>query len=134
VARSNNVLNAGFCPPADRNNIDMFANTLTFQAHSKEDVILPSKKSNKGKKGKTLVYDPPMSEFYMLKTDLAKGESEDITASDGPGVMIVTSGQGVLRADGQEFKLSEGYIFFIAPSVEVQLESQDGLQTHMAVV
>ncbi|KAI1810651.1 mannose-6-phosphate isomerase [Poronia punctata] len=134
MARSNNVLNVGFCPPADRNNVDMFANTLTFKAHSKEDVILPGKKSDKGKKGKTLIYNPPMSEFDMLKTDLGKGESEELTQSEGPGVPIVTSGQGILRADGEEFKLSEGYIFFIAPGVSVQLETQDGLQTHMAVV
>jgi mannose-6-phosphate isomerase len=134
VARSNNVLNAGFCPPADRNNIDMFANTLTFKAHSKEDVILPSKTSDKGKNDKTVVYQPPMSEFDMLKTDLAKGEAEEITESEGPGVMIVTSGQGVLRADGQEFPLSEGYIFFVAPGVAVHLESQDGLQACMAVI
>jgi mannose-6-phosphate isomerase len=134
VARSNNVINVGFCPPADRNNVDMFANTLTFKAHSKDDVVLPPKKSDKGKKGKTLVYAPPMSEFDMLKTDLAKGETEEIAASDGPGVFIVTSGQGVLRADGEEFKLSEGYIFFIAPGVSMQLETQHGLQMHMAVV
>jgi len=134
VARSNNVLNVGFCPPADRNNVDTFANTLTFKTHSKEDVILPPKKSDKGKKGKTLVYSPPMSEFDMLKTDLAKGEAEEIAASEGPGVLIVTSGQGVLRADGEEFKLSEGYIFFIAPGISAKLETQDGLQTHMAVI
>lgn len=112
----------------------MFADTLTFKAHSKKDVLLPSEKSDKGKKGKTLLYNPPMSEFYMLKTDLGKGETETITASEGPGVMIVTAGQGVLRADGQEFKLSEGYIFFIAPGIDVELESRDGLQTHLAAV
>ncbi|KAI0397904.1 mannose-6-phosphate isomerase [Xylariaceae sp. FL0594] len=134
MARSNNVLNVGFCPPADRNNVDMFANTLTFKAHSKEDVLLPPKTSERGKNGKTLIYSPPMREFDMLSTSLGKGESEEITASDGPGVLIVTSGQGTLRADGEEFELSEGYIFFIAPGVSVKLEAQDGLQTHMAVV
>ncbi|RWA06092.1 hypothetical protein EKO27_g9009 [Xylaria grammica] len=134
MARSNNVLNVGFCPPADRNNVDTFANTLTFKAHSKQDVILPSNKCDKSRNGKTVVYKPPMSEFDMLKTDLAAGESDEITASEGPGVMIVTSGNGVLRADGHEFRLSEGYIFFIAPGVDVGLESQNGLQAHMAVI
>ncbi|KAI0418261.1 RmlC-like cupin domain-containing protein [Xylaria grammica] len=134
MARSNNVLNVGFCPPADCNNVDTFANTLTFKAHSKQDVILPSNKCDKSRNGKTVVYKPPMSEFDMLKTDLAAGESDEITASEGPGVMIVTSGNGVLRADGHEFQLSEGYIFFIAPGVDVRLESQNGLQAHMAVI
>ncbi|KAI1274983.1 RmlC-like cupin domain-containing protein [Xylaria sp. FL0933] len=134
MARSNNVLNVGFCPPADRNNVDTFANTLTFKAHSKDDVILPSTKCDKSKNGKTVVYKPPMSEFDMLRTDLAKGDNEEITASEGPGVMIVTSGKGVLHADGQDFKLSEGFIFFIAPGVEIRLESQDGLQAYTAVI
>ncbi|TGJ83740.1 hypothetical protein E0Z10_g5048 [Xylaria hypoxylon] len=134
MARSNNVLNVGFCPPADRNNVDTFANTLTFKAHSKEDVTLPSNKCDKSKNGKTVIYNPPMSEFDMLKTDLVAGENDEITASEGPGVMIVTSGKGLLRADGQVFQLSEGYIFFIAPGVDIRLESQDGLQAHMAVI
>ncbi|KAI0969029.1 RmlC-like cupin domain-containing protein [Xylaria arbuscula] len=134
MARSNNVLNVGFCPPADRNNVDTFANTLTFKAHSKDDVILASTKFNKSKNGKTVVYKPPMSEFDMLRTDLGQGENEEITASDGPGVLIVTSGKGVLHADGQEFELSEGFIFFIAPGVDVRLESQSGLQAYTAVI
>ncbi|KAK5625458.1 hypothetical protein RRF57_001174 [Xylaria bambusicola] len=134
MARSNNVLNVGFCPPADRNNVDTFANTLTFKAHSKDDVILPTTKCDKSENGKTVVYKPPMSEFDMLRTDLAKGESDKISASEGPGVMIITSGKGVLRADGEEFQLSEGYIFYIAPSVDIQLESQDDLRAFTAVV
>ncbi|KAI1296989.1 RmlC-like cupin domain-containing protein [Xylaria venustula] len=134
MARSNNVLNVGFCPPADRNNVDTFANTLTFKAHSKDDVILPSTKFDKSKNGKTVAYKPPMSEFDMLRTDLGQGDNEEITASDGPGVLIVTSGKGVLHADGQDFELSEGFIFFIAPGVDVRLESQSGLQAYTAVI
>ncbi|KAI1767180.1 mannose-6-phosphate isomerase [Hypoxylon sp. FL1150] len=134
MARSNNVLNVGFCPPGDRNNADMFADTLTFKAHSRDDVYLPSQKSDKGKNGKTVVYKPPMSEFDMLKTDLGAGQSEEIKASDGPGVMIVTSGSGSMHADGKDFQLKEGFIFFVAPGVPVKWESQDGVQIHMAVV
>ncbi|KAI1098136.1 mannose-6-phosphate isomerase [Jackrogersella minutella] len=134
MARSNNVLNVGFCPPGDRNNVDMFTNTLTFKAHSKDDVYLPSQTSEKSKNGKTVVYKPPMSEFDMLKTDLRAGEVEEITASEGPGVMIVTSGHGVMYADGKDYQLKEGFIFFVAPRVPVKWESQHGMQIHMAVV
>ncbi|CAJ2508504.1 Uu.00g135300.m01.CDS01 [Anthostomella pinea] len=134
MARSNNVLNVGFCPPADRNNVDMFANTLTFKAHSKEDVILPSQKSEKSKNGKTVVYKPPMNEFDMFKADLSAGDTEELKACEGPGVMIVTSGEGLMKAEGQEFQLKTGYIFFVAPGVSVQWESQKGMQIHMAVI
>ncbi|KAI0893085.1 mannose-6-phosphate isomerase [Annulohypoxylon nitens] len=134
MARSNNVLNTGFCPPGDRNNADTFADTLTFKAHSKDDVYLPSQKSNKSRKGKTVVYKPPMSEFDMLKTDLGAEEGEELTPSEGPGVMIVTSGSGVMYAEGKYHQLKEGFIYFIAPGVPVEWESQQGMQIHMAVV
>ncbi|KAI1495780.1 RmlC-like cupin domain-containing protein [Biscogniauxia marginata] len=134
MARSNNVLNVGFCPPADRNNVDIFADTLTFKAHSKSDVTLPSTKSAKSKEGKTVVYRPPISEFDMLKVDLGPGDSEEITASEGPGVLIVTSGEGVMQADRCEFPLKAGYIFFVAPGISVKWESQTGMQIHMAVI
>ncbi|RYO96735.1 hypothetical protein DL765_011505 [Monosporascus sp. GIB2] len=134
MARSNNVLNAGFCPPAERNDADVFTDTLTFKAHNRDDVYLPSQKCEKSRNGKTVVYKPPMSEFDMLKTDLGAGETEELAPSDGPGVMIVTSGKGVMHAEGLEFQLKEGFIFYVAPGVPVKFDSQHGMQIHMAVV
>ncbi|KAK3348375.1 mannose-6-phosphate isomerase [Neurospora tetraspora] len=134
MARSNNVLNAGFCPPADRNSYDLFSETLTFQAHTAADMLLPSKKSEKSKEGRTVVYKPPMSEFDMLKADLGAGESDEIAPSDGPGVLIVTSGEGTMLADGKTFDLKEGSIFFVAPETAVVWKTEKGMQIHMAVV
>ncbi|KAA8633998.1 hypothetical protein SMACR_09165 [Sordaria macrospora] len=134
MARSNNVLNAGFCPPADRNSYDLFAETLTFQGHTAADMLLPSKKSEKSKAGHTVVYKPPMSEFDMLKADLGAGESDEIAPSDGPGVLIVTSGEGTMLTEGKTFDLKEGSIFFVAPETAVVWKSDKGMQIHMAVV
>ncbi|KAH8903373.1 mannose-6-phosphate isomerase [Coniochaeta sp. PMI_546] len=134
MARSNNVLNSGFCPPADRNNVDMFCDTLTFKAHSRDDVVLPSKPSDKSKNGKTVVYAPPTSEFNVLKTSLSPGDSEEISPSEGPATLIVTQGHGKMEAELQTFDLSEGYIFFVAPGVPVKFETETGMQIHMAYV
>lgn len=134
MARSNNVLNVGFCPAADKNNIDMFANTLTFKSHSREDVVLPRQKSERSKTGRTQVYKPPMSEFDMLMADLKAGESDEVKAGDGPGVMIVTKGSGKMSADGKEFELKEGFIFYVAPGVDVKWETESGLQIFEAVI
>ncbi|KAL2751804.1 hypothetical protein ACRALDRAFT_1045432 [Sodiomyces alcalophilus JCM 7366] len=135
MARSNNVLNAGFCPRADRNSIDLFAETLTFTPHSKNDVALPREQSTKGKSGKTWVYKPPISEFDMLVTELAGGESETIKAGGGPGVSIVTDGEGTLQGDGKTFDVKTGHIFFIAPDVEVKwTSSKASMQIYTAVV
>lgn len=135
MARSNNVLNAGFCPRADRNSIDLFTDALTFQPHSKKDVALPREKSLKGKEGKTWVYKPPIREFDLLVTELAGGESETIQAGDGSGVAIVTEGRGTLQGDGKTFDVKFGHIFFIAPGVEVKWAcSQAPMQIYAAVV
>jgi mannose-6-phosphate isomerase len=134
MARSNNVLNSGFCPPADRNDIDLFTETLTFQAHSVGDVILRDEKTGKSKTGRTRVYAPPMSEFNMLRAGLKAGEADEISESDGPGVMIVTRGAGRMEADGKAFELEEGAIYFVAPGVTVKWETDTGMDVYMAVV
>jgi len=135
MARSNNVLNSGFCPRADRDNIDLFTDTLTFsKAHSREDMILESKPIQNSKA--TVVYAPPMSEFDMFKTDLSSGEEDTLKANEGPAVAIVTKGSGVLKGDGKELEAKEGFIFFVAPGVETTWKAtgQDSLQIHTAAV
>ncbi|KAK5662502.1 hypothetical protein OQA88_8414 [Cercophora sp. LCS_1] len=134
MACSNNALNSGFCPPADRKNIDMFCGTLTFKGHSQADVILRSRKSEKSATGKTVVYKPPMSEFDLLKTALKVGENDKTSASDGPGVFIVTHGKGKMQADSKMFELDEGFIYFIALGVEIKWETDTAMEIHMAVV
>lgn len=134
MARSNNVLNVGFCPPADRNNVDMFTNTLTFKSHSREDVYLPSQKSERSATGKTSVYKPPMQEFDMLVSGLRAGESDVIKASDGPGVLIVTQGTGKMMTEEKEFELKEGYIYYVAPGVDLKWETESGMQVFMAAI
>jgi mannose-6-phosphate isomerase len=76
MARSNDVLNTGFCPRADRDDIELFSSSLTFNPHSVEKMLLRSTPSPKGRNGKTVVYAPPLSEFNMLVTVLQQGERE----------------------------------------------------------
>jgi mannose-6-phosphate isomerase len=134
MARSNNVLNAGFCPRVDRDNIDLFTDALTFRAHSPRDMMLPSRRSEKGRNGNTVVYRPPISEFDLLKCELASGQHEVLSASEGPGVFIVTRGRGRMEAEGKGWDLDEGTIFFVAPGVPIRWETEKGLEVHMAVV
>ncbi|MCJ1248844.1 hypothetical protein MMC30_006065 [Trapelia coarctata] len=134
MARSNNGLNTGFCPRADRDSVELFSNTMTFKPHNPQEALLPSKPSDRGKQGKTGVFAPPMSEFNMYVTNLDEGETEVLQAFDGPGVVIVTTGSGVMTAEGKEYKLDEGYVFYIAPGVEVRYQSHSKLAVYEAVV
>ncbi len=76
MARSNDVLNTGFCPRADQDNVEVFSSALTFKPQGVESMLLKSKRSEKGREGRTVVYAPPMSEFSMLLTVLQKDETE----------------------------------------------------------
>lgn len=134
MARSNNVLNTGFCPRADRDSVDMFCSVLTFTPHEAKEAILPSEKFDRSKNGKTKLYAPPLSEFSMLATTLGDGDSETIGKLGGPSIMIVTEGEGTLKADGKEHKLSEGYIFFVAPGVELEFEATKQIKAFTAFV
>ncbi|KAF2658436.1 mannose-6-phosphate isomerase [Lophiostoma macrostomum CBS 122681] len=134
MARSNNVLNTGFCPRADRNSVDMFVSCLTFTPHDANEAILEPEKFKKSKNGKAQLFAPPLSEFSMWALDLSHGESETISVVAGPSVMVVTKGEGTLKAEGKEFKLSEGYIFFIGQGVETEFSATKGLQAYTAFV
>lgn len=134
MARSNNVLNTGFCPPADRDGVELFARALTFAPHSRKDVALPRETSERGRNGRTGVYRPPISEFDMLRVELGRGEDEVLEPAEGPGVAIVTSGEGEMQADGKRFDAKEGFIFYVSPGVEVRWAASQGLEVYMAVV
>ncbi|KAI4239553.1 MAG: hypothetical protein L6R40_005498 [Gallowayella cf. fulva] len=132
MARSNNVLNTGFCPRADRDSIELFTSALTFSPHNAEEVRLETSKTEKSLNGKTSEYAPPMSEFNMLRTSLKEGEKESIKAIGGPSVLFATSGSGKMMADGQTHEIKEGYIFFVGQGVEVSYEALTGLDVYQA--
>ena len=132
MARSDNVLNTGFCPRADRDSPSLFTSALTFSPSSGEDAILKPSSSDKSGNGKTKVLAPPMSEFNMLVTNLGKGEKETIKAIKGPSVMLVTAGKGKLKAGGETKEAKEGYVFFIGQGTELAIESDEGLELHTA--
>lgn len=132
MARSNNVLNTGFCPRAERDSVDTFVETLTFRLHDPSEAMLDSQEFAGSKNGKTKVYAPPMSEFNMLATELEEGESDVVDAVTGPSILIVTKGKGKMRAGEDEYELSEGYIFFVGCDTKTEFEATEGLQIFRA--
>jgi len=130
MARSNNVLNTGFCPAAERQSIDLFCSCLTFKPHSPEDCKLASKPYPGSKQGKTVVFNPPMNEFNILATTLKGGDKETLAPIDGPAMCIATNGSATLKVKGQTHEAFEGSVWFIAPGTEVELESKEGLVMH----
>ena len=132
MARSNNVLNTGFCPRADRDSIELFTAALTFSPHNVSEVLLPSTKSTRGLMGKTLEYAPPMSEFNMLRTDLGQGEKEVIGKVNGPSILFATGGAGTMHVEGQSYDIQEGYVYFVGQGVEVAYDTGKDLVVYRA--
>lgn len=132
MARSNNVLNTGLCPRADRDSIDLFTQTMIFAPHSAEEVLLKPSPSSRGKSGKTEEYKPAMSEFNMLKTVLGRQENETIEAIDGPSVLFVTMGSGKMMAEGKSFEIKEGFVYFIGQGVETSYMANQQLVIYRA--
>ncbi|KAF4550248.1 Mannose-6-phosphate isomerase-like protein 1 [Elsinoe fawcettii] len=132
MARSNNVLNTGFCPRAERNSIDLFCKCLTFSPMGKSDCMVRPTEYRGAKFGKTKIFKPPIIEFNILVTELGKGEREVLNPIDGPTVCIATTGSGTLSANGEKYPVSEGSIWFIGKGTEVQLESDSKLVLHTA--
>lgn len=120
MARSNNVLNTGFCPAPDRDSVDVFMDTLSLAPHDADAALLHHRKSDKGN-GKTIVYAPPNSEFNVLATLLNGGEQETIEAIDGPSIMVVTDGRGSMMVESEDMTVKEGFIYFIGKGVKVKL-------------
>ena len=135
MARSNNVLNTGFCPRAERSNIDIFCDCLNFRPHSAEESMLKPKAYGKCGQGRTRVFAPPMSEFDMLETKLKAGETEVLKGVKGPSILLATRGSAKMKVKGKDYELKEGSVFFVAYDVEMAFEAGgDGLTTHIAVV
>lgn len=133
MARSNNVLNTGFCPKAERASAELFTSTLTFDPHSKDQCMLLPKPYQGSKNGKTEILAPPMSEFDMLQLTLKGGEKETLEKIAGNGILLATKGGATMTANGQKTELKEGQVYFIAPNVELEFEAgNEGLLMHEA--
>ena len=127
MARSNNDLNTGFCPRADRDNIELFTAGLTFSPQSAEDILPESTPSERDSDGKTEEYPPGMSELNMMKTALHDGSTETIESINGPSELFVTSGGRTLTAETESYELKEGFVYFAGQGVETEYEAENEL-------
>lgn len=132
MARSDNVINTGFCPRAERDNVDLFTRALAFEPHSAQEAELPKKKSQKALYGRTDEYAPPISEFNVLATHLHGGEKETHKEVHGPSLLIVTQGSGRMGIPGRDIDISEGHVFFVGQGVTMNFTADKGMSVYRA--
>ncbi|KAL3239889.1 mannose-6-phosphate isomerase PMI40 RNJ42_04932 [Nakaseomyces bracarensis] len=125
MAASDNVVRAGFTPKFKdvKNLVEM----LTYRYDPVEKQVMAAEDFPRSKgDGESILYNPPIAEFSVLETTFKKNVgTTHIDGLQGPSIIITTAGEGYVTADGKKLKAEPGFVFFVAPNVEVELETTD---------
>ena len=86
------------------------------------------------KSGSAILYDPPIEEFSVVKTELEDaGAKATFDAIDGPSIIICTSGEGTISVGNKTEDVKTGYVYFVGATAECVLESKkEGFTTFKA--
>ncbi|KAL3479761.1 mannose-6-phosphate isomerase [Aspergillus californicus] len=130
MASSDNVVRAGFTPKFK--DVDTLTDMLTYSyAPIEEQKLEPTdypyavlNASAYSSASSCMLYDPPIEEFSVLKTDLyrtgAKATFDPIT---GPSILICTEGTGKISVGHKTEVVKEGYVFFVGANAECVVEN-----------
>ncbi|KAJ1942714.1 Mannose-6-phosphate isomerase, partial [Linderina macrospora] len=103
MATSDNVVRAGLTPKL--RDVPVLVDMLMYDFGTPEGKLLKAPKVLEH----SSIYDPPIDEFAVVCTQLAKGESENLKLN-GPQTLIATEGSGKLVAADKEYELKPGYV------------------------
>ncbi|GKZ34073.1 mannose-6-phosphate isomerase [Aspergillus brasiliensis] len=130
MASSDNVVRAGFTPKFK--DVDTLTEMLTYSyAPIEEQKLEPTdypyavlNASAYSSGSSSVLYDPPIEEFSVVKTDLKKaGAKATFDALVGPSILICTSGTGKITVGHKTEEVKEGYVFFVGANAECIIES-----------
>lgn len=140
MASSDNVVRAGFTPKFQ--DIPTLTSMLTYSyapiSEQKMDPVdYPYATFNTtaySSASSSILYDPPIEEFSVVKTDLNKaGAKATFEPISGPSILICTSGAGKISVGPKSEEMKEGHVFFVGATAELVLESDsDGFTTFKA--
>ncbi|KAJ3206057.1 Mannose-6-phosphate isomerase [Clydaea vesicula] len=132
MATSDNVVRAGLTPKLI--DVDTLVEMLTYN-HGEQRLLQPhyyhSKKYNKEFQH-TLIFDPPIPEFFMMYTELQSTNFE-FDPIDGPSMVIVLEGNGTFEVNNEVDKVAVGDVLFLASGSELIVNSVDGVKFCRAV-
>jgi mannose-6-phosphate isomerase len=122
MATSDNVVRSGLTPKFK--DVETLVKMLTYNHGPVEKLILSGAKFGKY----SLLYDPPIAEFAVVKTSLKGGEVEEMKGFKGPSILIVTTGSGSMNNES----LEEGDVFFIGAGTPVSITSPGDITVYQA--
>lgn len=130
MSSSDNVVRAGFTPKYK--DVDTLTHMLTYSYAPIEEqklhpvdypyVVLNATAYTSG--SGSLLYDPPIEEFSVVKTDLKRGGAKaTFDGIPGPSIFICTGGQGKITVGNKTEEVKEGYVFFVGATAECIVEN-----------
>jgi mannose-6-phosphate isomerase len=131
MAASDNVVRAGFTPKFK--DVDTLISMLTYSyapisEQKMEPVDYPYVTLNTvaySSGSETTLYDPPIDEFSVVKTDLKKkGAKATFEQIAGPSIFICTTGEGKISVGPTVEEVKPGYVYFVGATAEVVLEGE----------
>ncbi|KAF7953365.1 hypothetical protein EAE96_006574 [Botrytis aclada] len=132
MAASDNVVRAGFTPKFK--DVDTLTSMLTYSyapisEQKMEPVDYPYATLNAtaySSGSSATLYDPPIAEFSVVKTDLKKkGAKATFEQVAGPSIFICTTGNGKISVGPKVEEVKPGYVYFVGATAEVVLEAED---------
>ncbi|PYH99658.1 mannose-6-phosphate isomerase [Aspergillus ellipticus CBS 707.79] len=143
MASSDNVVRAGFTPKFK--DVGTLTEMLTYSyAPIEEQKLEPTdypyvvlNASAYSSASSSLLYDPPIEEFSVVKTDLKRtGAKATFDGVVGPSILICTGGTGKITVGNKTQEVKEGYVFFVGADAECIIEStgtgEDAFTTYKA--
>ncbi|KAL7420947.1 Mannose-6-phosphate isomerase [Cryptotrichosporon argae] len=136
MATSDNVVRAGLTPKL--RDVDTLVSMLTYAAGPASAQLLRPAYFDKTES--TLLYDPPIDEFSVLGTQLARGSVTTHRPIDGPSIAVVTGGEAVVEWDGGELAgggeliVVRGDVVFLAAGKEYKWEARKEFEAYRAFV
>ncbi|KAG9228431.1 mannose-6-phosphate isomerase [Amylocarpus encephaloides] len=133
MAASDNVVRAGFTPKfkdVDTLTLMLTYNYAPIEEQKMDPVDYPYVTLNRdaySSGSAAILYDPPIEEFSVVKTDLKKrGAKATFEQIEGPSIFICTSGSGKISVGSKVEEVKLGYVYFVGATAEVILESDGG--------
>lgn len=132
MASSDNVVRAGFTPKFK--DVKNLISMLTYSyAPIDEQKMKPrpfasGSNTNSGSPTSVL-YNPPIDEFAVIKTKLVGGQKEVFEPIEGPSIVICTSGGGSISVGPKKGNLKEGFVYFVGATAKVVLEAEVGIES-----
>lgn len=130
MAASDNVVRAGFTPKFKdvKNLVEMLTYSYAPISEQKmKPIPFPNGSNSSSGSPTSILYDPPIDEFAVVKTELQAGAQEVFAPIEGPSIIIATGGKGTIAVGPKKEFLDQGHVYFVGATATLELQAAEDL-------